>query len=347
MFILDDIEGIDDSQKCSNIPGGAGTYAMLGAAICADNDKDQIHWIVDEGYDFPCEVKEQLSSWPVTTHFRLDQDRETTRGLNYYPNKSNTRKDQDQDQDQDQDLRLFKFLTPKVQIKAEDWVGTFGHDAVEFKIDCFHLVCSAARCKSVLDDLGRIKNRRYTVIWEPLPTLCDYEHLTEFQELFSREDIDLVFSPNAEEASRLLSPDNVEPTTFKACQDLLDPLQRLIGSSHIALIRCGRYGSIYKENDKNINFPAYHYMSQQEVKDPTGGGNAYLGGFALVFGKTKNLKLASICGNISAGCAIEQVGIPKFDAHSKRWNDKTFKERLQYYIDTYELNLTAEKLLSL
>lgn len=337
MFILDDIEGFGDSVKCTGIPGGAGTYVALGAAICSGN-KEQVYWIVDEGYDFPQDVKRQLQGWPVSTHFRVNKEKETTRGLNYYPNKN--------DQGKDQDLRLFKFLTPKIQIVAQDWVDTFGYEAVKSRIQCFHIVCSASRCQTIIEDLLKIKDEKFTVVWEPLPTMCDYVHLSDFKQIFSREDVHIVFSPNAEETSRLLHPNAPEPITLEDCTVLLEDLQDLLGTSHKALIRCGKYGSIYKENGNIINLPAYHYKSQNNVRDPTGGGNTYLGGFSLAFAKTKDFKIASVCGNIAAGCAIEQVGLPNYDVKSHKWNGLSFRERLQSYIDTYELNITAEEVLS-
>lgn len=176
MFILDDIEGHGDSQKYSGIPGGAGAYAALGAAICSIENSD-FHWIVDEGYDFPEEVRRQLQNWPVATHFRVNEG-ETTRGLNYYPNKN--------DKNKDQDLRLFKFLTPKIQINVKDWVDIYGFKLVKNKLSCIHLVCSASRCASILNDLSGIKSEKYTVVWEPLPSSCDYEHSQEFKELLER-----------------------------------------------------------------------------------------------------------------------------------------------------------------
>ncbi|KAJ1331742.1 ribokinase [Microdochium nivale] len=55
--------------------------------------------------------------------------------------------------------------------------------------------------------------------------------------------------------------------------------------------------------------PAYH-TDKDKVVDPTGGGNAFLGGLAVALARGKSLEEAAAWGTVAASFAIEQVGMP-------------------------------------
>ena len=55
--------------------------------------------------------------------------------------------------------------------------------------------------------------------------------------------------------------------------------------------------------------PAYH-QSSELVVDPTGGGNTFLGAFAVALARGKGMEEAARWGNVAASFAIEQVGMP-------------------------------------
>ena len=103
-----------------------------------------------------------------------------------------------------------------------------------------------------------------------------------------------------------------------------------------------------REEREVIHFPAYHDKSQSSVIDPTGGGNTFLGGFSLAYALTNDLNIASICGNIAAGCAIEQIGMPTYDG--TKWNGSSFDARLGYYLRShrlgFEVNTIVDKLIN-
>ena len=78
MFIVDENRYIDSnnnplppppsssSLQQTNIIGGAGTYAIMGARIICDDRQDlidQISGIIDMGSDFPFEIKQELDTW--------------------------------------------------------------------------------------------------------------------------------------------------------------------------------------------------------------------------------------------------------------------------------------------
>ena len=71
-----------------------------------------------------------------------------------------------------------------------------------------------------------------------------------------------------------------------------------------------------------------------QVVDPTGGGNAFLGGFAVGLARGKTLDEAAAWGNIAASFAIEQVGVPVLgrDADgNETWNGVRVEDRYAAY----------------
>lgn len=74
----------------SNVLGGAGIYAALGARIFRGEDIHgeegckSVGMIVHEGCDFPVEAKVELESWHLSSVFIMTPQRLTTRGRNSY-----------------------------------------------------------------------------------------------------------------------------------------------------------------------------------------------------------------------------------------------------------------------
>lgn len=56
--------------------------------------------------------------------------------------------------------------------------------------------------------------------------------------------------------------------------------------------------------------PAYHSESSPKVVDPTGGGNAFLGGLAVALARGRSLEDAATWASVAASFAIEQIGMP-------------------------------------
>ncbi|CAI4300935.1 CFF_collapsed_G0005760.mRNA.1.CDS.1 [Saccharomyces cerevisiae] len=327
MFIIDDIERSKYNIHYKNVPGGGGTFAILGACIISSGNVTSkgLKWIVDRGSDFPKEVIREIDSWGTDVRFRDDFSRLTTKGLNYYEGSD--------------DLRKFKFLTPKKQINVDDWISTFGQKIID-EMHAFHLLCSGSRCLDIINDLLRVKSSKGTkpiVIWEPFPDLCDFDHQNDIKSVMQRNDVTVILSPNAEESSRLFGLSSKEPTSLEECLALAHRFDDFMDENNMCILRCGALGSIsvsekFKNGRTYDHFPAYHFKTQSKVLDPTGGGNSFLGGFAVSYALTKSLDIASICGNIAAGAIIEQFGIPRYDPIAKTWNGITFLDRLKFYL---------------
>jgi bifunctional ADP-heptose synthase (sugar kinase/adenylyltransferase) len=83
-------------------------------------------------------------------------------------------------------------------------------------------------------------------------------------------------------------------------------------------------------------FPAYfEERDQDRVVDPTGGGNAFLGGLAVALARGVVLEEAACWGSVSAGFCIEQVGVPVLGTDEDRketWNGERVEDRLQKFM---------------
>ncbi|RYP11366.1 hypothetical protein DL765_007796 [Monosporascus sp. GIB2] len=74
--------------------------------------------------------------------------------------------------------------------------------------------------------------------------------------------------------------------------------------------------------------------SGSRVVDPTGGGNAFLGGLAVALARGKSLEEAAAWASVAASFAIEQVGVPVlgFDAEGREtWNGVRVDERFEEF----------------
>ncbi|KHN97850.1 Carbohydrate/purine kinase [Metarhizium album ARSEF 1941] len=79
--------------------------------------------------------------------------------------------------------------------------------------------------------------------------------------------------------------------------------------------------------------PAYH-RDGRKVIDPTGGGNAFLGGLSVALARGERLENAVAWGSVSASFAIEQVGLPSLAVNEEgveTWNGEEVRQRLQAF----------------
>ncbi|KAJ9660082.1 hypothetical protein H2198_002779 [Neophaeococcomyces mojaviensis] len=293
MFIIDEIEWNtpDPPPTKYDLIGGAGTYAVLGARLAVSPSVSlarSISWIVDMGSDFPASVKDTIDSWSTNCIFRHDMNRLTTRAWNGYGLN---------------DWRDFKYLTPKVRLE----VSSLNSSQIMSK--SFHMVCSPQRC---IDITTRLREARLKIgesrsnpiiVWEPIPDLCSPEELESLQ--IAAKNCSVI-SPNHDEL-RLFFPE--EKGANQA--DLVMSFMGWTSSSQtergesvpVLIVREGSNGSTAYFRTKpaaestsygapkqttsefrvvSVHLPAYHTPSTvDQVVDPTGGGNTYLGALAV------------------------------------------------------------------
>jgi hypothetical protein len=112
-------------------------------------------------------------------------------------------------------------------------------------------------------------------------------------------------------------PSEVELRTFfrGKSNDLIEMAEAITTQScELVVVKCGAHGQLLVDGNshKHYQIPAYPV----ELRDPTGAGAAFCGGFLAGFHKTFDPVQAVLYGNISASITIEGSGaFHSFDAH--------------------------------
>ena len=329
MLIIDDIyppPSAQDKTPQKDILGGAGTFSALGARLFSPPPASHaIGWIVDQGTDFPSELRDLILSWNTDVLFRGRSAAElTTRGWNGYG---------------ENEHRAFKYLTEKKRLTADDLTTEL------LASKSFHLICSPTRC---VDMIKRILERRIEtfgleyerpiIIWEPVPDLCIPDELNNTYKALKYVD---VISPNHEELSALFSSTHSSDFDRKAVESQVNQLlARGIGSTNdgSVVVRAGKEGCFVANLNKRKWLPAY-YQDSSRVIDPTGGGNGFLGGFAVGLVRSEGgVVEAARWGSVAASFCIEQVGVPGLQTvvatstcTDELWNDESVLDRLEEY----------------
>ena len=186
------------------------------------------------------------------------------------------------------------------------------------------------------------------VVWEPMEHCCRPSELPSVFEAMKFVD---VFSPNDRELSALFKEDldegSIAPQDLQRyCKALLE--QGFGSKPGAVVIRMGEDGCFVASHTRDITIPAYHTPLknvkledraswEDKVADPTGGGNAFLGGYCigLLMDEWRDLGLtrfegAALTGSVAASFAIEQPGLPKLTSHEEKelWNGEQSLDRL-------------------
>jgi sugar/nucleoside kinase (ribokinase family) len=114
----------------------------------------------------------------------------------------------------------------------------------------------------------------------------------------------------------------------------------------VVVIKKGEHGSVLKVGGKFFVFPAYPL---ETVKDPTGAGDTFAGGFmgylASVgnFRKVEALKRASLYGTIMASFNVEDFSTKRLEALSRQALDGRFDDFLERLSVLPEVPLLAAR----
>ncbi|KAK4662995.1 hypothetical protein QC763_601275 [Podospora pseudopauciseta] len=250
MFIIDEIHHPPSLSlpPSLNIPGGAGTYSLLGARLFSPPPllSSTTSMIIDCGSDFPPSLSAHLSSWQTSAVFRHNADRLTTKGYNGYSNPL------------DPSHRSFRYLTPKRRLTTDDLASL---SPVLLTTKSLHLICSPLRCQELVTTFLSARKRYYNhqrpseehtrpvIIWEPVPDLCTPEELLNCTNTLPMVD---VCSPNHAELAGFLGGTGVLEdggvdalAVEKGCEQLLAsmPLQ-----SYTLVVRAGEKGAYIARN---------------------------------------------------------------------------------------------------
>ena len=169
--------------------------------------------------------------------------------------------------------------------------------------------------------LNQIKAENKCVILDTMNFWMD-NALEELHSVISRVDIIII---NDEEAIQLSDKD----TLFAAAQEIMS-----YGPSHI-VIKKGEHGAMLFGESEFFTTPAFPV---HVVKDPTGAGDCFAGGFAGYLAQCnefdfQNLKTAVVHGTINASFCVEGFGtssIQKIDKENAKSRFKEFKSFTRY-----------------
>jgi len=177
-------------------------------------------------------------------------------------------------------------------------------------------------------------------IWEPVPDLCTPAELEACYEAIKYVD---VISPNHGELCAFFGESPHHDNGDTAFETVTSCAQKLLHSgigkdgTGAVVVRVGKDGCCVATREAQRFLPAYHQEGTGKVVDPTGGGNAFLGGFAvgMVRGEAAlgqaRFEEASTWGSVAASFAIEQVGMPQLGRSTERgelWNGESATDRL-------------------
>ena len=330
MFIIDEIDHhAANSPRGINLMGGAGTYAALGATLCAPSP-NMVSFIVDAGSDFPARMRTELESWGTSCLFREDPSRITTRAWNGYDEAG---------------VRRFKYLTPKLRLTEWD----LSREMLAAR--AFHLVCSPSRAVELVEgirarrsaEFGEVCSRMTPLfVWEPIPDLCLPEELENLEKAVRMVD---VVSPNSAELVAFSRSAGGEEEKIAEMVKLIMVWGVGQHGNGSLVVRKGSLGSTAYGRQSQVDVPAYHgpdASSQRRVVDPTGGGNAFLGGLAMALASTARVATAEVptsnadlrevlaIASVAASFCIEQAGMP-CRSEDGLWNGEAFVARFREY----------------
>lgn len=180
--------------------------------------------------------------------------------------------------------------------------------------------------------------QRPLIIWEPVPDVCIPSELNNTRDALGVVD---VLSPNHAELAALLGESMAKGsesidhgTVEEQVGRLLSDLPHHSRNGNLCVvIRCGKDGCYVRLTDRSIArwLPACHESNPEKVVDPTGGGNGFLGGFAVGLVRTGDPTKAAVYGSVSASLCIEQVGMPLLEAEGQHetWNGVNVQQRFK------------------
>lgn len=235
------------------------------------------------------------------------------------------------------------------------------------------MVCSPARCMALVNGIMARRRAlaptepRPVFVWEPVPDLCTPEELERLREATTHVD---VVSPNADEfAAFFPAASGIESgrSSRRAMVEILLGLreaQTQIQTPRTALVvREGAGGCTAYVGSSVLHLHAYH-RSRERVRDPTGGGNTFLGALAIALTGTgcpsddvvadldvarsdilarQRLLYGLVHATVAASYAIEQTGMPALSTTDPdSWNGELYPGRFRSYWQREKAHVVAQ-----
>jgi sugar/nucleoside kinase (ribokinase family) len=230
--------------------------------------------------------------------------------------------------------KTFRYHTPPLKASPTDLAetGFLGAAAVHILATPGEVAAQVAQLRALRVQRGITESP--FIVWEPFPAACSIANRQAFLESCKLVD---VFSPNHLEMEALFETAATTAPYHKGkLEEYAQEFAKATGpcGSGAVIVRCGEHGSLtVQDGPVKLWLPPYYEMGSSGVVDPTGAGNAFLGGFMAGWKATGDLQEASCCGTVSASFAIEQIGLPSldFDGDDGLCNGVRVLDRLAQY----------------
>ena len=166
--------------------------------------------------------------------------------------------------------------------------------------------------------LNQISSESRCVILDTMNFWMD-NSLEELLKVIAKANIIII---NDEEALQLSGKN----TLFNAAEEILK-----MGPKHV-VIKKGEHGAMLFSKNEFFTIPAYPV---KKVKDPTGAGDTFAGGFAGFLSQNNDLnfetlKLAVVHGTVMASFCVEGFGTSQMESLSKEAFQNRLKEFKKY-----------------
>ena len=105
------------------------------------------------------------------------------------------------------------------------------------------------------------------------------------------------------------------------------------------VIRASGDGAIaLRRNAAPVQVSAFYKPNAPEVVDPTGAGNAFLGGYIAGWLREGDVREALCYGAVAASFALEQIGLPRSEDVSGEVGERRMEEFRQQLRENEEVN---------
>ncbi|WVQ95383.1 hypothetical protein IAU59_002480 [Kwoniella sp. CBS 9459] len=185
------------------------------------------------------------------------------------------------------------------------------------------------------------------IVFEPTPPSCHPGQREWLEQILP--DI-YVLSPNHEELFSFygipkmsFSDPELRPTVEKIIYHILHDIGVWNDGSGIVVVRCGRLGACVGTVQGGLKWCPAYFDGEQEhrVRDVTGAGNSFLGGFVAGLSIANDPYEALLYATVSASFVVEQFGLPTLSISTydnannvdggsrEEWNDDSPQRRLE------------------
>jgi ribokinase len=294
-LIVDDIV-LPDGRTFMNTLGGGGTHALIGMRVWSD----KLGYFAAVGADFDLAHRAQLERLGVDLRGLVQRDdAPTARAWQLF----------------EPDERRIEIFRTNIEDFYRGEARFAEMPADYLKARGYHIIHGSFDEMAELMTGLRDVNPDARVVWEPPP----------LKESGSRDGLRRVLAQ-----IDVLSPDVGEVREITGRDDLRDGLEALLAlGAPVVALRMGARGSrVVTAGGESYTVPAV----PTTVVDTTGAGNAFAGGFLVGLVDDGAVAAAAAKAAVSASFAIEQFGVPAFDARTREIADERLawvRERIE------------------